>query len=90
MPKDGLTPHLASNLPPILLSTSPSLCTSFPSSLLCVVTQPHQQQKVTQYQVSSWSEEGLAQDNRALLELIEKVAATQRRTGNNPIVVHGV
>ncbi|CAI8018482.1 Receptor-type tyrosine-protein phosphatase epsilon [Geodia barretti] len=51
---------------------------------------PHQQQKVTQYQVSSWSEEGLAQDNRALLELIEKVAATQRRTGNNPIVVHGV
>ena len=45
---------------------------------------------MTQYQLSGWSEEGLCQEPQAILELIERVAATQRRTGNNPIVVHGM
>lgn len=52
--------------------------------------QPYQQQKVTQFQLSGWTEEGLCTDGRAILELIELVAATQRRTGNNPIVIHGM
>jgi protein tyrosine phosphatase len=53
-------------------------------------SRPHQQHKVTQFQLSGWSEEGLCTEPRAILELIEHVAATQRRTGNNPIVVHGI
>ena len=52
--------------------------------------QPHQQHKVTQFELSGWTDDGLCSDPRAILELIERVAGIQRRTGNNPIIVHGM
>ena len=45
--------------------------------------------KVTQFQMSGWTAEGLCTSPSAVMAVIEQVLVIQRRTGNKPIVVHG-
>ena len=45
--------------------------------------------KVTQFQLSCWSREGLCEDPVLFMEFIEVVGVAQRRSGNQPLVVHG-
>ena len=48
-----------------------------------------QEHKVTQFQMSCWTAEGLCTSPPAIMAVIEQVLVIQRRTGNKPIVVHG-
>ena len=58
---------------------------SFSTCLL----QSGQDHKVTQFQMSCWTPEGLCTSSPAIMAVIENVLVIQRRTGNKPIVVHG-
>ena len=51
--------------------------------------QSGQDHKVTQFQMSCWTPEGLCTSPPAIMAVIENVLVIQRRTGNKPIVVHG-
>ena len=48
-----------------------------------------QEHKVTQFQMSCWTPEGLCTSPPAIMAVIEHMLVIQRRTGNKPIVVHG-
>ena len=56
---------------------------------LHVLLQSGQEHKVTQFQMSYWTAEGLCTSPPAIMAVIEQVLVIQRRTGNKPIVVHG-
>ena len=45
--------------------------------------------KVTQFQMTGWTPEGVCINPKAFLDLIEQVTTEQMRTNNMPIVVHG-
>ena len=51
--------------------------------------QSGQEHKVTQFQMSCWTPEGLCTSPSAIMAVIEHMLVIQRRTGNKPIVVHG-
>ena len=55
---------------------------------LYVLLQSGQEHKVTQFQMSCWTAEGLCTSPPAIMAVIEHVLVIQRRTGNKPIVVH--
>ena len=61
-------------------------------SELCVtnidIHQTHQSHQVTQFHVTNWSPDGTCSNLKVLTDVIEEVAKVQRRTGNNPILVH--
>ena len=57
-------------------------------SLHCLL-QSGQEHKVTQFQMSCWTPEGLCTTLPAIMAVIEHVLVIQRRTGNKPIVDHG-
>ena len=44
--------------------------------------------QVTQFHVTNWSPDGTCSNLNVLTDVIEEVAKVQRRTGNNPILVH--
>ena len=54
-----------------------------------ILLQSGQVQNVTQFQVEQWSAEGLCSNPKVLIDVIDQMGVVQRRTGNNPIVVHG-
>ena len=56
---------------------------------LHVLLQSGQEHKVTQFQMSCWTADGLCTSPPAIIAVIEQVLMIQRRTGNKPIVVHG-
>ena len=43
---------------------------------------------MTQFHVTNWSSDGTCSNLKVLTDVIEEVAKVQRRTGNNPILVH--
>ena len=43
---------------------------------------------VTQFHVTNWSPDGTYSNLKVVTDVIEEVAKVQRRTGNNPILVH--
>ena len=51
--------------------------------------QSGQEHKVTQFQMSCWTTEGLCTSPPAIMAVLDHVLVIQRRTGNKPIVVHG-
>ena len=56
---------------------------------LHLLLQSGEDHKVTQFQMSCWTPEGLCTSPPAIMAVIEQVLVVQRRTGNRPIVVHG-
>ena len=54
-----------------------------------LILQSGEDHKVTQFQMSCWTPEGLCTSPPAIMAVIEQVLVVQRRTGNRPIVVHG-
>ena len=54
-----------------------------------LLLQSGEDHKVTQFQMSCWTPEGLCTSPPAIMAVIEQVLVVQRRTGNRPIVVHG-
>ena len=50
-------------------------------------SQPHH---VSQFQITDWTADCWCGDINTLITVIDQMAKVQRRTGNNPIVVHGV
>ena len=56
---------------------------------LHLLLQSGQEHKVTQFQMSCWTPDGLCTSPPAIMAVIEHVLVIQRRTGNKPIVVHG-
>ena len=40
--------------------------------------------------MTNWTDEGLCDNPKAIMQIIDEVFLIQRRTGNKPIVVHGV
>ena len=44
--------------------------------------------QVTQFHVTNWSPDGTCSNLKVITDVIEEVAKVQRRTGNNPILVH--
>ena len=47
-----------------------------------------QSHQVTQFHVTNWSPDGTCSNLKVLTDVIEEVAKVQRKTGNNPILVH--
>ena len=56
---------------------------------LHIFLQSGQEHKVTLFQMSCWTADGLCTSPPAIMAVIEQVLVIQRRTGNKPIVVHG-
>ena len=56
---------------------------------LHIFLQSGQEHKVTLFQMSCWTPDGLCTSPPAIMAVIEQVLVIQRRTGNKPIVVHG-
>ena len=52
------------------------------------IHQTHQSHQVTQFHVTNWSPGGTCSNLKVITDVIEEVAKVQRRTGNNPILVH--
>ena len=65
------------------------LCLNGSYHCMFSVLQSGQVQKVTQFQLSGWTPDGLCTNTRAIIDIIEQVGGVQRRTGNKPIVIHG-
>ena len=65
------------------------------STRVLAIASPHlllqsgEDHKVTQFQMSCWTSEGLCTSPPAIMAVIEHVLVVQRRTGNRPIMVHG-
>lgn len=57
--------------------------------LISCLLQSDKVHKVTQFQMTGWSPEGLCTNHKALVGLVEHATTEQMRTGNKPIVVHG-
>ena len=51
-------------------------------------TQSTQIQQVTQFHITNWSPDGVCTNLATITDVIEEVDKVQRRTGNQPIVVH--
>ncbi|KAL5486469.1 hypothetical protein EMCRGX_G018952 [Ephydatia muelleri] len=45
-------------------------------------------QQVTQFHITNWSPDGVCTNLATITDVIEEVDKVQRRTGNQPIVVH--
>ena len=58
-------------------------------SIILCLWQSGEVHKVTQFQMTGWSPEGLCTNHKAFIALVEQVTTEQMRTGNKPIVVHG-
>ena len=43
---------------------------------------------MTQFHVTNWSPDGTCSNLKVITDVIEEVAKIQRKTGNNPILVH--
>ena len=50
--------------------------------------QSTQIQQVTQFHITNWSPDGVCTNLATITDVIEEVDKVQRRTGNQPIVVH--
>lgn len=46
--------------------------------------------RITQFHMTNWTDEGLCDNPKAIMQIIDEVFLIQRRTGNKPIVIHGV
>jgi len=66
--------------------TEPGYTSIYPPVFILQSGQVH---KVTQFQMSCWTPEGLCTSPHAIIDIIEQVLVIQRKTGNRPIVVHG-
>ena len=51
-------------------------------------TQSTQIQQVTQFHITNWTPDGMCTNLATITDVIEEVDKVQRRTGNQPIVVH--
>ena len=56
-------------------------------TIILQFSQPHH---VSQFQITDWTADCRCGDINTLITVIDQMAKVQRRTGNNPIVVHGV
>ena len=45
-------------------------------------------QQVTHFHITNWDADGQCSNLKSITDVIENVSIAQRRTGNNPIVVH--
>ncbi len=46
--------------------------------------------KVVQFQMTNWSRDGICSDPKTVMKMIDQLLIVQRRTGNKPILIHGV
>ena len=44
--------------------------------------------EVTQFHIQNWNPQGKCTNMQTIIAVVEEVIKVQRRTGNNPIVVH--
>jgi len=44
--------------------------------------------KVSQFHITNWASDGSCSNLSTVTEVIEKVTGVQRKTGNQPIVIH--
>ena len=56
----------------------------------CVYLQTKNMRKVTHFMMTNWTADGLCIEHKAVMKMIDQLFIAQRRTGNKPIVVHGV
>ena len=58
--------------------------------LLQSTTDPNQftHHEVTQFHIQNWSAQGKCSDVLTITNVIEEMYRVQRKTGNNPVVVH--
>lgn len=46
--------------------------------------------KVTHFMMNNWNRDGTCEEPKAVMKMIDQLYIAQRRTGNQPIVVHGM
>lgn len=45
---------------------------------------------VTHFMMDNWKTDGTCEEPRAIMKMIDQLFIAQRRTGNKPVVVHGM
>ena len=45
---------------------------------------------VTHFMMTNWTAAGTCTEPKAVMKMIDQLLIAQRRTGNKPIVIHGV
>ena len=46
--------------------------------------------KVTHFMLTDWDTDGFCSEPKAVMKMIDQLLIAQRRTGNKPIVMHGM
>ncbi len=46
--------------------------------------------KVTHFMMTNWADDGTCQEPKNLMKMIDQLFIAQRRTGNKPLVIHGM